>query len=686
MRPFRPAAGAALLLAVSACLGARPAPTPPGAGGIDAAALDRAVAPCDDFYRFACGGWIDRTEIPPDRSRWSRSFDEIQERNLAQLRALAEAAAAAKLGPEDRYADKVGAYYASCMDEAALEARGLEDLRAEWKQLDAVKDARSLSVAVARLHREGVWPVFRLVSDQDAKDATQVIGVVVQGGLTLPDREYYLKDDPKSAEIRKEYEAHVARMLALAGAADARARADARAIVALEGRLAEAHWTRVEMRDPARTYNRVELAGLRKAAPAFAWNAYLAELGHPDLAAFSATTPRFLGRVSELVAKTPPDTWRAYLRWRLLASATSARAMPRAFVDEGFRFNSRTFTGAKELTPRWKHCVQMADGALGEALGQAWVRRHFGGDAKAKAQRLVADVEGAMGRTLPRVEWMDEPTRALAQRKLQRIANKIGYPDAWRNYDALAVDRSSFLRTLAAGRAFEVDRDLDKIGEPLDRGEWFMSPPTVNAYYSPSLNEMAFPGGILQPPFYDPAAVEAANYGAIGMVVGHELTHGFDDQGRKFDAAGNLRDWWSPAIAREFDRRAQCVARQYGAYDAVEGSSDLKLNGELTLGENIADLGGVKLAFAAYQASRAGKAPEAPVEGFAPAQAFFVSYAQSWCSKIRPEAARLRAQTDPHSPARWRVNGPLSNLPEFAAAFACPAAAPMVRAERCEVW
>jgi endothelin-converting enzyme/putative endopeptidase len=291
-----------------------------------------------------------------------------------------------------------------------------------------------------------------------------------------------------------------------------------------------------------------------------------------------------------------------------------------------------------------------------------------------------------MASTLPRLAWMDEPTRSLARRKLERIANKIGYPETWRRYDALTVDRASFLRSAAAGRAFEVRRDLDKIGEPLDRGEWLMSPATVNAYYNPSMNEMAFPAGILQRPFYQPTAPDAVNYGAIGMVVGHELTHGFDDQGRKFDADGNLRDWWSPAIGKEFERRAACVARQYGGYDAVEGSSDLKLNGELTLGENIADLGGVKLAYQAYQASRAAGRPEPPIEGFTPAQAFFVSYAQSWCSKVRPEAARLRAQTDPHSPARWRVNGPLSNLVEFASAFGCPAAAPMVRAERCDVW
>jgi endothelin-converting enzyme/putative endopeptidase len=676
----------AALASLAACKTSGPAP---GAAkeeqGLDLSVLDRKAPPCDDFYRFACGGWLDRTEIPPDRSRWTRSFDEIDERNLAQLRALAEQGAAGKLEPEDRYAAKVGDYWAACMDEAGIEARGTQDVHAEWKKLDAVKDAKTLGAAIGRLHQQGVWPVFTLASDQDARDATQVIGVVVQGGLTLPDRDYYLKEDPKTVEIRKSYEAHVARMLALAGVAKAQAAREAAAILALETRMADAQWTRVEMRDPVRTYNRVELAGLEKAAPAFPWRAYLDTVGEPELTTFGTTTPKYLSRVNDLVTHVAPENWRAYLRWKVLHAATRERAVPKKLVDEQFAFTSRSFTGAKELLPRWKHCVQMTEGALGEALGQAWARRNFPADAKSKAQRLVADVEGAMGANLPSLAWMDEPTRARAKEKLSRIANKIGYPDHWRNYDALQVDRASWLRSAAGGRAFEVRRDLDKIGKPVDRGEWLMTPPTVNAYYEPTLNEMAFPAGILQPPFYQRSGADAVNYGAIGMVVGHELTHGFDDQGRQFDAEGNLKDWWTPAIAQEFDRRAACVVGQYDGYDAVEGSSDLKLNGKLTLGENIADLGGLKLAFAAYEASRRGR-PAVPVNGFTAQQAFFIAYAQSWCTKIRPEAARLRAQTDPHSPARWRVNGPLSNLPEFATAFQCAAGSPMVRGDRCEVW
>jgi putative endopeptidase len=684
------------VLVAAACAAAVACRTPPPAGPdaaparaappIDASVLDRTVSPCADFYQFACGGWLARTQIPPDRARWTRSFDEIDDANLAALRRIAEAAAAGKADPADRYAAKFGDYYAACMDEQAIEARGTRDLHDEWKALEAVADPRSAGAAMARLHRQGVWAVFRLTSDQDARDATQVIGTVVQGGLSLPDRDYYLKDDERTVAIRKGFEEHVARMLALAGEPEAAARADAAAIAALERRMAEAQWTRTEMRDPERTYHRIELAGLQARAPRFPWVDYLAVLGHAGVTAFSTTTPQYLERVNELLASAPPETWRAYLRWKALAAATSLRAMPRAFVEEQFRFTSTSFTGAKELLPRWKHCLRTTDAALGEAIGQAWVRRHFAGDAKPRAQKLVSDVEGAMGRNLPQLAWMDEPTREKAREKLARVTNKIGFPDAWRNYDTLQVDRSSFYRSAAAGRAFEVHRDLSKIGKPLDRNEWYMTPPMVNAYYNPSMNEMVFPAGILQPPFYQRDASDAVNYGAIGMVVGHELTHGFDDQGRKFDAVGNLTDWWSPEVGKEFDRRAQCIVRQYAGYDAVEGASDLKLNGELTLGENIADLGGLKLAFAAYQASRTGKPAEPPVAGFGPEQAFFVAYAQSWCTKTRPEAARLQARTGTHSPPRWRVNGPLSNLPAFSDAFQCKDGAAMVRAERCEVW
>jgi endothelin-converting enzyme/putative endopeptidase len=656
---------------------------PPAVEGIDPGIVDRAVSPCDDFYQFACGGWIARTEIPDDQSRWVRSFNVMREENKARLRGILDASTAGKVDPEDRYGRKVADLYAACMDEEAVEKAGPGRLRAEWAKLDAVKDRATLASAVGRLHAEGLAPLFYVTSDQDAKDSSQVVGLLWQGGLTLPDRDLYLAKDPRPQGVRKDLAAHVEKMLVLAGVPGARAVREAREIVALETRIAESHWTRVEARDSERVYNRLDLAGLEKAAPRFAWKAWLAALGTPGVTAWNVSTPKAVSRLDELARDVKPATWRAYLRWHVLRDAAAARALPRALSEEAFWFQARNFSGAKAMPERWKHCVDLTDALLGEALGQAFVRRHFGGDAKGKALELVAGVQAAMGRNLGTLPWMDEPTRAQAREKLGTVVNKIAYPDRWRDYDPVEIRRDDFWGSAAAASAFEVRRQLAKIGKPPDRTEWGMTPPTVNAYYSASLNEMVFPAGILQPPFYVQGANDAVNYGAIGFVVGHELTHGFDDEGRKYDARGNLTDWWSPAVGEDFERRARCLVEQYGGFVAVD---DVKVNGELTLGENIADLGGLKLAFAAYRASREAMLPEAPVGGFTADQQFFLAAAQAWCSKIRPENARLRALTDPHSPARWRVNGPLASLPDFARAFSCKAGDPMVKSPRCEVW
>jgi endothelin-converting enzyme/putative endopeptidase len=680
-------AALAFTAALAACRKGPPRPRAEDAPlpAIDEAALDRKVSPCEDFFRFACGGWLATTQIPPDRSHRHRGFTEIEERNKRQLRKILDAAAAGQVDPADRFGDRLGAYYASCMDEAGVEARGLADLGAEWARIDAIEDRAALADALARLHEAGAQAPFPMYADQDAKDATEVVLTIVQGGLSLPDRDFYLQDDGGKVEIRQDFSEHLRRMLSLAGVPAARVDADAAAVETLERALAETHWTQTEAREPSRVYNRVDRAGLERLAPAFPWGRFFAGLGHPGLAAVNVTTPRFVERAGQLFGAAPLDAWRAYLRWHLLAATADARALPRAFVEERFRFTSKAFSGAKELRPRWKHCVASTDDALGFALGQAYVRLHFGPEGKDRTTRLVGEIQKAMERDVERLPWMDEPTKAGARRKIATLVNKVGYPDVWRDYSTLEVTRASFFENVLAAARFETNRQLAKVGKPLDRSEWFMSPPTVNAYYNPAMNEMVFPAGILQPPFFNRLAPETVNYGAIGMVVGHELTHGFDDQGRKYDALGNLADWWTPEVAKEFDRRAACVSRQYAGYESVPG---VRLNGDLTLGENIADLGGLKLAFAAMEAARRGEKADGAVAGFAPAQQFFVGYAQSWCAKYREEELRLRAVTDPHSPARFRVNGPLSNLPEFAAAFGCAEGTPMVRAaaERCEVW
>jgi putative endopeptidase len=680
------AAALAAALALASCRTAPKhadldAPLPP----LDATAIDKSASPCEDFYQYACGAWLARTEIPPDRSSWGRGFSELDERSTRQLRRIMEAQAAGKVDERDRFGKKVGDYYASCMDEPGIDARGRADLRVEWARIDALADRSAVVEELGRLDGLGLGVPFHLVADQDARDATQVILWMYQGGLTLPDRDYYLSSDGKNAEIRQRYEGHLRRMLSLAGLAPAEVEANATAVASLERALAEAQWTRVEMRDPHRIYNRVDRDGLAKLAPGVPWDRWFAGLGRQDLSAIEVTTPRFVTAFGTLLADRPVETWKAYLKWRLLAQMADARALPKAFVDEAFAFESASFSGAKAQLPRWKHCVAATDEALGFAAGQAYVRQHFGAEAKDRTTRLVDEIEKAMGRNLQGLAWMDPATRGAAEGKLSKVFNKVGYPETWRDYGAMKVGRESFFRNVLASGRFEMARQLAKIGKPVDRGEWLMSPPTVNAYYNPSLNEMVFPAGILQPPFWNRAAPEAVNYGAIGMVVGHELTHGFDDEGRKFDAEGNLRDWWSPVVSKAFDDRAKCVVDQYSAYEPLPG---VRLSGELTLGENIADLGGLKLAFGAMQAARKAQpqGAEQKLLGYTPEQQFFLGYAQSWCSKFRDEAVRLRAATDPHAPPRFRVNGPLANLPEFREAFACKDGSAMVRAPPCEVW
>jgi endothelin-converting enzyme/putative endopeptidase len=705
-----------------------PPPAPKALEGVDVAAMDPSVNACEDFYDYACGGWMKATPIPEDEARWMRSFNVIQERNETRLHDIL--VAYAKEPPASQpYSKALGDYFASCIDEAAVEKAGLSPIEAELKRIEAIKDLPSLVKTIAHLQLLGVTAFFEVGSAQDFKDATQVVGVVDQGGLGLPDRDYYLAQSEGSKKIRDAYAAHVERMFVLAGDTPAQAKKHAKTVMAVETSLARASMSKVLRREPANTYHRVELRGLEEIAPAVTWTAYWAELGFPNVTAINAASPWFMASLSRMLdakkkpdlksvgsaaepvaaAKTEPSAsakgdpaaaakaaapvagvelknaplaeLKTYLRYHLLAA--SAPLLPERFVQEDFAMK-RELTGAAKLLPRWKRCVRAVDGSMGEALAQPFVKETLGAEGKGRALELIEQIEAAMHDNLDHLAWMDAPTRVRALEKLGLVANKIGYPDVWRSYDGLAIDRASYAGNVLAASAFEARRQLAKIGRPVDRNEWYMSPPTVNAYYDPSMNQMVFPAGILQPPFYSNRATDGINFGGIGMVMGHELTHGFDDEGRKFDGRGNLVEWWTPTVGTEFDKRAACVEKQFDAYTPIDG---LHINGKLTLGENIADLGGIKLAHAAL-AKRLATHPEPKTGDFTPEQQLFLGYAQAWCGNMRPEMQRMRLMTDPHSPARYRVIGPLSNLPEFAQAFECKPGQAMVRpaAERCEVW
>jgi endothelin-converting enzyme/putative endopeptidase len=647
------------------------------APGIDLSALDRAVNPCEDFYKFACGSWLARTPIPEDRPRWGRAFSEVLERNEARLRDILERDARGEADPANPFAQKVGDFYATCMDEQKAETASFATLQKELQAIDQINDSRALARRVGELHRAGARAFFGFASRQDAKDATQVIGGIDQGGLGLPDRDYYFRNDPKSRELRALYVDHVGRMLSMAG--DAQAAAHAQRIFQLETTLAKASIDRVARRDPNKMYHRLDRSGLLTTAPHFEWNDYFATVGAPDVQAINVTVPDFFRALDAGLARGNLDDVRIYLKWRVIEAA--ADTLGAKFVDERFRYN-RALTGEKVILPRWKRCVQMTDRALGEALGRTFVTTTVGTEGKAMAKEMIVNIEKAFEANLATLEWMDDAAKKASLYKLHKIDNKVAYPEKWRDYTKLLVGRDSLLENVLNAARFETARDLAKIGKPVDRGEWRMTPPTVNAYYSASLNEMVFPAGIMQLPFFSPDAPVPSNYGGLGMVMGHELTHGFDDQGRKFDGDGNLREWWSPRVAKAYEERASCVAKQYDGYVAVD---DVHLNGRLTLGENIGDIGGLKMMIAALRAKRQDQ-PPADAGGFNDEQQAFIAFAQVWCTNYRPEAARTQALTNPHSTAQWRVNGPVSDNPDFAKAFRCAAGSPMAPMNRCTVW
>ena len=659
--------------------------TRPMPAGLDDLVMDLTADPCTDFYRYACGGWMAKTEIPGDRPLYSRGFVSISDRNEEALKTILEEAAAGKLPPGTPFAKQLGDAYATCSDEAAVEKSGLPEVKKFIAQTASIKNPAGLAKAVAALHASGFRPFFGIGSEQDHKNSTEVIAGLFQAGLGLPDRDYYVAENQKMADIRESYLAYVEKMLTLAGEKPEAAKSSAAAVMALETRLAKASLTRVERRDPDKIYNRVDRKGLEEKAADFPWAVYFAGVGMKDLKAINVSSVPYFAELSAIAKDTKPEVLKPYLTWVVLRG--SVTMLPRAFQQESFAFNSKNLSGAKEDRPRWKKCVAFVDGVLGEALGREFTRRLFPEDLKARTTAMVTALLGSFEKNLGTLGWMDEATRQAALVKARGMVghNKIGFPDQWRDYGSLKTQRKSFFQNALAARRFESTRELTKIGKPVDRGEWLMSPPTVNAYHEGQLNEIVFPAGILQPPFFNKSATDAVNFGSMGMVVGHEITHGFDDHGRRYDVDGNLKDWWSEASGKNFVSRVACVKTQFDAYTAVD---DLKVKGDLTLGENVADLGGLKLAHAAMVDWYLKQGSAKDASRFTQSQQFFLGFAQSWCTKVRPEEAQQRVTTDTHSPPYWRVNGPLSNSDAFKAAFQCSEKSKMVRAgtERCSVW
>ncbi len=646
--------------------------------------MDTSVKPQDDFYTYANGDWLKKTPIPPEESRWG-SFNQLIEKNTEAMRLAAEKASKAPAkGKQAPEVQKVGDYYASGMDEKAIEAAKATPLADEFKLIDAMKDRGDVLKEIAHLHNLGVRAFFLFTSGQDDKNSTMVIGQAYQGGLGMPDRDYYTKEDDAMKEKREQYVAHVTKMLTLAGQPEAAAAEQARKILAFETSLAVPARPRVELRDPQKNYNKMKQAELQALMPEWKWADYFKEIKLTAPGDINVGQPDFFKAAGQLFANTSIDDWKIYLRWHLIHAAASE--LSSEFVNEDFQFFGNAMTGAKQLKPRWKRVVTSTDQALGEALGKLYVADNFPPESKARMIELVKNIREAMADSIKSRDWMDEATKQEALKKLAAFSVKIGYPDKWRDYSALKIDKGPFVLNSARASAFEVARELKKIGKPVDRNEWGMTPPTVNAYYNPNMNEIVFPAGILQPPFFNAKADDAINYGGIGAVIAHEISHGFDDQGRQFDATGNLRDWWTPESAAKYKERADKIVKQYAEYEPLPG---LHINGELTLGENIADDGGVKLAFAALQKALAkkGGTPE-KIDGFTPEQRFFLGWAQVWRANIRDEALKLRLNTDSHSPTKYRCNGPLSNTPEFQKAFNLPDGSPMVRPaeKRVSIW
>jgi len=678
----------AVALAFAVCLFALLAPggvgrtqSRPGvASGIDTTGLDRGVKPCEDFYRFANGGWIAKNAIPADASSWGTP-QVMRDRNLEQLHTILEAAVKSKAA-KGTNEQKIGDYYYSVMDTAAQDSAGLKPLAPWFKRIDEVNDAKTLQSAFAYLATYNVDSPFGVGSRQDLKNSRLVIADVSQSGISMPDRDYYLKDDDKSKTIREQYVKHVAKNFALMGDDAAKADADAKIVIDIETRLARVSLGRIEQRNPMSSYHPMTAEERKALTPHLDWEAYLQDCGLRDVAALNIGQPTFFKEVDAMIVDTPLANWKTYLRWRVVNYASGT--LGTAFAQEYFDFNNRTLTGAKEQPPLWKRAVSATSFRLGEAVGQVYVKRYFPPIAKQQIKEIIANLKAALRDRIQQLDWMSEPTRKQALAKLDAIAEKIGYPDKWTDYSKLEIDRGSYTLNFLRVQHWSLERDLEKISKPVDHDEWLASPQTINAGYVPFRNEIIFPAAILQPPLFDPAADAALNYGCVGAIIGHELTHGFDDQGGQFDAEGNFKRWWTPEDYGKFQARTQCIENEYNAFALDDGTH---VKGKLVKGEATADLGGLKIAWLAYQKSLAGKPRPADIDGFTPEQRFFLGFAQAWKATATPQAELLQTNTDPHPLPRFRLNGTVANMPEFFKAFACGEADKMVHTkDRCEIW
>ena len=647
----------------------------------DLAAIDKTVDPCTDFYEYACGSWRKNNPIPPDQSRWGR-FNQLAEYNRQVLRDILEKAATDS--NREPVIQKIGDYYHSCMEEEGVNGKGFDPIKSDLAHIASIETRSQLIDTLSYLQSKDVKAVFAFSSQPDLHDASMEIAGIHQGGLGLPDRDYYIKDDAKSKETREKYLAHVVRMFTLIGDDESTANREAARVMDIETKLAEASLDRVKMRDPKNRDHKMKVSELTALAPNLEFQHFFSSANVPAFSEVNVVPPDFFQQVNSAIRTIPLSDWKSYLRWQTVHAAAAMLSEP--FVREDFDFFGRYLSGQQELQPRWKRCVRFTDELLGEALGQPYVTETFGSQGRARMLEMGDALEKALGADIKDLPWMTADTRKQAEIKLKAITNKIGYPDHWRDYSSVDIRPNDLLGNTERAREFEVHRERNKIGRPVDKSEWEMSPPTVNAYYQAAQNDINFPAGILQPPFFDQSQDDAVNYGGIGVVIGHELTHGFDDQGSKFDAEGNLRNWWTDQDRLEFEQRTTCIADEYSSFVAVD---DVHLNGRLTLGENTADNGGLRVALAALNKQRAEEPDSREnqlIAGFTPEQRYFLGYAQIWCENRSPESSRLLATIDPHSPGRYRVNGAVQNNEDFARAFKCKAGQPMVKANACRVW